>query len=109
MGRRKLTQIETAVFQSSDNLLSLLPIHSIMEYCSNRIINDNDFDGVSEGRGSGVNCSEYMMKYCNRNKFISMLLLNNPFISFDPISEVFFLVHIVNNCRIPLIILTGRK
>ena len=89
MSRGKPTQIQTAVFQSSGNLLSLFSIDSFMEYCSNGIINDNDFDGVIEVRGSGVNFTEYMMKYCNRNKYNSMSSSNNPFISSDPISEIF--------------------
>ena len=90
MGRGKLstTQIQTAVFQSSDNLLLLSTINSITEYYSKGIINDNDFHDVFEGRGSGVNCAEYMMKYSNKNKYNLMLLTNDPFISSDPISEV---------------------
>ena len=69
MGRGKLsvTQIQTAVFQSSGNLLSLSTINSIIDYYSNVIMNDYEFDGVFEGRGSEVNCTEYMMKYCNGN------------------------------------------
>ena len=76
MGRDKLsaTQIQTAGFQSSGNLLSLSTINSIIDYYSNGIINDHEFDGVFEGRGSSVNCTEYMMKYCNGNKYNFMLL-----------------------------------
>ena len=111
MGRDKLsaTQIQTAGFQSSGNLLSLSTINSIIDYYSNGIINDHEFDGVFEGRGSGVNCTEYMMKYCNGNKDNFMLLLNDPFISSDPISEVFSQVLILNLYLIQLMILTKKK
>ena len=65
MGRGKLSakQIQTAVFQSSGNLLSLSTINSITDYYSNGIINDHEIDAVFEGRESSVNCIEYMMKY----------------------------------------------
>ena len=111
MGRGKLsaTQIQSAVFQSSGNLLSLSTINSITDYYNNGIIKDYEFDGVFEGRGSGVNCTEYMMKYCNGNKYNFMLLLNDPFISSDPISEVFSLVHILNQYHTQLLTLTKKK
>ena len=98
MGQGKLppTQIQTAVFQSSGNLLLLSTIDSKTDYYSNGIINEHEFDGVFEGRDSGVNCTEYMMNYCNGNKYNFILILNDPFISTDPISEVFFLVIIPN-------------
>ena len=83
MGRGKLsaTQIQTTVFWSSVNLLSLSTINSITKYYSKGITNNNDFDGVFEGRGSGVNCTEYMTKYCNETKYNFLLILNDPFIS----------------------------
>ena len=111
MGRGKLsaTQIQTAVFQSSGNLLSLSTINSITDYYSNGIINNHEFNGVFEGRGSGVNCIEYMMKYCNGHKYNFMLLLNDPFISSNPISEVFPQVLILNLYLIQLMILTKKK
>ena len=48
MGRGKLsaTQIQTAVFQSSGNLLSLSTINLITDYYSNGIINDHEFDAL---------------------------------------------------------------
>ena len=71
-------------------MLSKSKISLIIEYYNEYIINDHDFDGVFEGRWSGVNCTEYiMMKYCNGNKYNFMSILNNPFISSDPISEFF--------------------
>ena len=84
MGRGILsgTQIQTAVFQSSGNLLSLSTINSITDYYSNGIINDYEFDGVFEGRGSDINCTEYMMKYCNSIKYNFILLLNDPFMEY---------------------------
>ena len=63
-GKLSATQIQTAVFQSSGNLLSLSTINSIMDYYSNGIINDHNFEGIFEGRETGVNCTEYMMKDC---------------------------------------------
>ncbi len=36
-----------------------------------------------------MNCTEYMMKYCKNEKYNFMLLLNDPIISPDPISDIF--------------------
>ena len=48
MGHGKLssTQIQTAVFQSSRNLISLSTIKSIADYYSKGIVNDDEFDGI---------------------------------------------------------------
>jgi len=92
MGRGKLsaTQIQTAIFQSSGNLLSLSTINNITQDYSEGIINDDEFDGLFKGREHGTNSTEYMMKYCNNKKYYFMLLLNDPFVSPDPVSEIFF-------------------
>ena len=90
LGKLSSTQIQTAVFQSSGDLLSLSTIYSITEYYSKDIINDDEFDGIFEGRGNDINCTEYIMKFCNGNTYNFMLLLNDPFILSAPISDVFF-------------------
>ena len=77
-GNLSTIQIQTAVFQSSGNLLSLsATINSITDDYSNDITNDYEFDDVFEGRRSGVNCTELMIKDCNWNKYNFMLLRNS--------------------------------
>ena len=89
-GKLSATQIQTAIFQSSGNLLSLSTINNITQYYSDGIINDDEFDGLFEGREHGTNCTEYMMKYCNNKKYNFMLLINDPFVSPEPMSPIFF-------------------
>ena len=108
-GKLSSTQTQTAVFQSSGNISSLSSINAITEYYSKGIVNNDEFEYIYKGRGNDSNCTEYTMGFCNDKKYNFMLLLNDPFISSDPISEFFFQVKKVDQRHAPLKILAEKR